>query len=107
LGGDLFVSDSQSGFTQSPVNGNGVLANIEFQALAPGTTGLTLSLVSLNDGTVADFATTNGSVCVNPLRGNTCAAGGGGGNAPEPGPLALLISAGLALLIWRRRMGAG
>jgi hypothetical protein len=103
LGGDLFVSDSQNGFTQSPVNGSGVLANIEFQAIAPGTSPLTLSGVILNDGVVSDFSVTNGSVCVNPLRGNTCAQGGGGGNVPEPGPLALLFAAGLALLTWRQR----
>ena len=93
------VSDAQSGL-QPAVNGNGDLAFIEFQAIAPGTSPLTLSSVFLNT-LDSGFTVANGSVCVNPLRGNTCAQGGGG-TAPEPGALALLLAA-LGLVTWRSR----
>jgi hypothetical protein len=85
---------------QPSVNGSGVLANIEFQAIGVGTSPLTLSNVFLND-LDSGFAVTNGSVCVNPLRGNTCATGGG--TVPEPDTIALLLAAALGLLTWRRR----
>lgn len=85
---------------QPSVNGSGVLANIEFQAVAPGTSPLVLSNVFLN-GLDTGFNVTNGSVCVNPLRGNTCA--GGGGTVPEPAPFALVLAATLMFLTLRHR----
>ena len=83
---------------QSPVNGSGVLANIEFEAIAPGISPLTLSNVFLNLSD-SGFIVTNGAVCVTPPRTTTCVPAG---TVPEPGTLALL-AAGLAVLTWRRR----
>jgi hypothetical protein len=85
---------------QPSVNGSGVLANIEFQATGVGTSPLTLSNVFLNDLNTG-FAVTNGSVCVNPPRGNTCTPTPP--VVPEPGTLALLLAAGLALFTGRQR----
>ena len=70
-------------------SGNGVLADIEFTALAPGVSPLTFSNVFLND-LDQDFSTTNGQITV---RGTA--------RIPEPATLMLLAS-GLALLGARR-----
>jgi hypothetical protein len=78
---------------QPPVNGSGVLANIEFQAIAAGTSPLVLSNVFLNLSDTG-FAVTNGSVCVNPGGANTCTPIRG---VPEPGVLGLLAFALLVL----------
>jgi len=69
----------------SPPSGSGVLANIEFSALAPGVSPLTFSNVFLN---LSDqgFETANGQITV---RGTP--------RIPEPVSLTLLAS-GLALL---------
>jgi hypothetical protein len=83
---------------QSPVNGSGVLANIEFQAIAPGISPLTLSNVFLNLSDTG-FDVANGEVCVTSPAAPTC---GPGGTVPEPGTL-VLLAMGLALLAWRRR----
>lgn len=93
----LGVSDAL--IFQSPVNGSGVLANVEFTAIGAGTSLLMLSNVFLN---LLDsgFTVTNGEVCVNPSpAAPTC---GQAGAVPEPGTVALLAM-GLAVLTWRRR----
>lgn len=92
----LGVSDAL--IFQSPVNGSGVLVNIEFDAIALGISPLTLSNVFLNLSD-SGFDVANGEVCVNSPTATACEPGGA---APEPGTVVLLI-AGLALLTWRRR----
>ena len=82
---------------QLPVNGDGVLANIEFDAIALGISPLTLSNVFLNLSN-SGFAVTNGEVCVKSPTTTTCAAG----VVPEPGTVAL-VAIGFAVLTWRRR----
>jgi len=93
----LGVSDAL--ILQAPLNGSGVLADIEFTAIAAGISPLTLSNVFLN---LSDrgFDATNGQVCAHAPGATTCPAGGG--QAPEPGTLALL-AAGLAVLASRKR----
>ena len=75
-----------------PPSGNGVLANIEFSALAPGVSPLTFSNVFLN---LSDqgFENANGQITV---RGTP--------RIPEPAAMVLLTS-GLVLLGARRRRG--
>jgi hypothetical protein len=85
---------------QSPVNGDGVLADVEFKAIGAGTSPLTLSNVFLNLSD-SGFSVTNGAVCVHPVGATTC----GSSNVPEPGTVALLAM-GLGLLTWRRRLNA-
>ena len=102
--GDLFgVADSISGLiTGGGLTPGGVLVDIDFQALAPGISPLTLSNAFLTDNGVplssanGDFTLQNGQVTVL-----------GSAVVPEPGSLTLLGSAlgGLALL--RRRPGSG
>ena len=92
------VADSMSGaFTG--LSGSGVLVNIEFKALAPGISALTLSNVFL-DFSASGFSISNGLVCVNGAT--ACISTG----VPEPGTLALLIL-GLGALRLRSRFTKG
>ncbi len=91
----LGVSDAL--IFQSPVSGSGILANIEFNAIAQGTSPLTLSNVFLNLSNNG-FNVTNGEVCVTSPTATRCEPAG---QVPEPGTLALL-AAGLAILPLRR-----
>ena len=91
----LGVSDAL--IFQSPVNGSGVLANIEFNAIALGISPLTLSNVFLNFSD-SGFTVTNGEVCVKSPAATTCEPVGA---VPEPGTV-VLLAMGLALLTWRR-----
>ena len=95
-GSILGVSDAL--LLQPPVNGDGVLVDIEFHADAPGISPLTLSNTFLN---LLDtgFTVTNGSVCVLAPGSGVCTSGG---SVPEPGAL-ILVSAALGLLVWRQR----
>jgi uncharacterized protein (TIGR03382 family) len=93
----LGVSDAL--IFQLPVNGDGVLANVEFDAMAPGSSALTLSNVFLNLSD-SGFTVANGEVCVNAVEATRC-----GSQVPTPGTLALLVM-GLALLMGRRLTGA-
>ena len=78
------VADSYVDLPPDP-SGGGVLANIEFTALAPGVSPLTMSNVFVND-LDAGFQTTNGQVTV---RGKA---------VPEPTTLTLLgLGLGAAL----------
>jgi Cohesin domain len=78
------IGDSFLGRPPAP-SGNGVLAEIEFRALAQGTSPLTLSNVFLNSSAVG-FSTREGLATVlGPERA-----------APEPGTLAL-VSIGLGV----------
>jgi Cohesin domain len=82
------VADSYVDLPPDP-SGDGVLANIEFTALAPGVSPLTFSNVFLNFSN-EEFSITNGQITVT-----------GTARVPEAATLALLTS-GLALLIVRR-----
>ena len=93
----LGVSDALT--FQAPVNGSGVLVNIEFQAIAPGISPLTLSNVFLNLSD-SGFTVTNGEVCVTSPTAPAC---GPESQVPEPSTVALLMT-GLAVLTWRRWM---
>ena len=96
LGGTLSgVADSMSG-ASSGLTGSGVLVEIEFNALAAGTSALDLSQVFLNFSDIG-FAIANGTVCVRASP-QDCAPSG---NAPVPGTLLLLLPA-LAALRLRR-----
>src|SRR5215468_3003612 len=78
------VTDSYVDLPPDP-SGNGVLANIEFSALAPGVSPLTFSNVFLNE-LDHGFSATNGQI-----------AGAGTSVVPEPASLISLAS-GLSLL---------
>jgi Cohesin domain len=88
-------SDSLIGFVPG-VGGNGALISITFQAIAVGTSALTLSNVSFLDSALADIAVPSAAnVEVNVLKGAT---------VPLPASL-LLLTSGLALLVERKRSG--
>jgi hypothetical protein len=88
----LGVSDALT--FQSPVSGSGVLATIEFTAVASGTSALTFSNTFLN--LFDSFTVPPGSVCV--TGGSTC------GVAPVPEPSALLLlSLGLGVFLFAQR----
>lgn len=93
-GNILAVADFFTDFS-TPPSGDGILANIEFLALAPGVSPLTLSNVFLN---LLDqgFEINNGQITV---TGTT--------TVPEPATL-LLLASGLAVLCmmqWVARRG--
>jgi hypothetical protein len=91
------VTDSYNDLPPNP-SGSGVLASIEFQALAPGVSLLTLSNVFLNLDD-SGFLVVDGLVCV--LDGVVCVAQPGNG-IPEPGTLVLLLG---ALAAWSAYRG--
>jgi hypothetical protein len=95
LGQILGASDAL--ILEPAVNGSGVLANIEFTAIAPGVSSLALSNVFLNQLN-SGFTVTNGTVCVNVPTSPTCQSP----PLPEPNTLALL-AIGLSAFGARRR----
>jgi cohesin domain-containing protein len=81
-------------------SGSGVLANIEFEALAPGLSPLDLSNVFLNLDD-SGFQVVDGLVCV--LDGQVCVAQPPDNGIPEPSTLVLLLG---ALATWSFYGGA-
>jgi len=90
LGHILGVADAL--IFQPAVNGSGVLADVEFTAIAAGVSPLTLSNVFLNLSDTG-FSVTNGSVCVTAPTAQTCQSN----PVPEPSTLPLLALGLLAL----------
>lgn len=86
---------------QPAVNGDGVLANVEFTATATGVSPLTLSNVFLNLSDTG-FAVANGSVCVQTPTAATCQPI----HVPEPGTPILLTAGLLALAVGRMKLRA-
>lgn len=76
---------------QPLVDGDGVLVSIEFVAIAPGHSWLTLSNVFLNLSD-AGFTVANGEVCVRATPASDCSR-----SVPEPGSAALALAALIAL----------
>jgi general secretion pathway protein D len=89
-GSILGVADSYSDFGIPP-SGDGVLANIEFTALAPGISPLTFSNVFLN--LFAPVDTSNGQITVTSTTPTP---------VPEPSTL-LLLAAAVGTMLARRR----
>lgn len=88
--GDLLgVSDAL--IFQPLVDGDGVLVTIEFVAIAPGHSWLTLSNVFLNLSD-AGFTVADGEVCVRATPVSDCSR-----SVPEPGSAALALFALFAL----------
>jgi Cohesin domain len=83
------VTDSYVDLPPDP-SGDGVLADIEFTALAPGVSPLTFSNVFLNDSDQG-FNTTNGQITV----------GGSSVATPEPKGVILLASVAALLVLFR------
>jgi hypothetical protein len=94
------VADSISG-AFSGLSGNGVIAEIEFNAIASGISPLALSNIFLNF-VDSGFSAANGDVCVSAPRSSACAPAAVGGQVPEPGVL-FLIAAGLVAITWRKQ----
>jgi hypothetical protein len=63
---------------QLPVNGSGLLANVEFNAVATSTSPLVLSNVFLNLSDTG-FDVTTGVVCVTAPRASACVPSGSSG----------------------------
>ena len=86
-------------------SGSGVLANIEFVALAPGVSPLLFSNVFLN-GLDQGFAIAPGQITVGTPDGGGGSGGGNGGggsqSVPEPTTLVLLTSGLLAAIVGAR-----
>ncbi len=87
------VADSMSG-ASAGMTGDGVIVDIEFEAIAAGISTLTLSSVFLNFSD-SGFDVANGEVCVNQAGATPCSNGA----VPAPGTLALL-ALGLGLVTW-------
>lgn len=81
------------------VTGSGTLVQIQFTAIAPGTSALTLQNITLLDSTLTDITASatvdNGSVTINGATTST----------PEPAAFALLLVGGSLLFLtgWRTR----
>ena len=93
-------ADSMSGVLGAGLTGSGVLADVEFQALSPGTSPLNLSNVFLTDGGVplsspnGDFSLQNGEIIVE-----------GTVPIPEPSALPVVITALVVLGLLHRCRG--
>lgn len=97
VGGSItLVSDFYVDLPPNP-SGSGVLANIQFRALAPGVSPLHFSNVFLN---LLDsgFQIADGQITV------TGPSGGPGGPSPVPEPATLVLVAGGGALLARRRL---
>jgi len=90
LGKVSFVADSLSGFVPG-VTGNGVLASITFNVIAPGTSVLTFSDLLFLDSTLSDITVAGQSGILTAV--------------PEPQAM-LLMALGVAGLLAQRRRAA-
>ena len=88
VGGSITLNADAYADIGTPPSGSGVLADIEFTALAPGVSPLTFSNVAVN--LFEPFTITDGQITVT-----------GTAKVPEPATLMLLTS-GLGLLAMRR-----
>jgi general secretion pathway protein D len=94
-GSITFTADTLIGAIPG-VSGSGIFATIDFQALALGTSAITLSNVILLDSNLAE-------ITVNTVDGNVSVSA-----VPEPSPT-LLLALGLAGVLgyrWRQRVQA-
>jgi hypothetical protein len=94
------AADSFVDFTSNPF-GNGVLANVQFQALASGVSPLHFSNVFLN--LFEGFTVADGQITVGTSGGTGGDGGGGGIPTPEPSTLAL-VGIGLGVTGMKARM---